>query len=117
MQQDHLSQVCKQNPDWLEGLNSLAWIRATSKDDSLRRPEESLGLARQAAKLCDEKVPEVMDTLAAAYAAAGQFDRAVQVADKAIRLAESSDKIALGNRIKKRLSLYEQRKPYYDIAP
>jgi tetratricopeptide (TPR) repeat protein len=90
----------------LKALNFLAWIQATSRNGQLRKPTEALQLAQRAAKAADYKTAEVMDTLAVAYAAAGDFRQAVIEADKAITLAEASGDTALAQRIAKRRGLF-----------
>ena len=55
-----------------------------------------------------------MDTLAVAYAANGDFAQAVTEADKAIALAESSGDTALAQRIAKRRTLFQSKKPYVE---
>ncbi len=53
-------------------------------------------LAEKACALTDYKAPASLDTLAAAYAELGQFDKAVKTAEKAIQLprAAKSEKVA-----------------------
>jgi hypothetical protein len=55
------------------------------------------------------KDPDLLDTLAAAYAEAGQFDKAVLAQKEAIGLsADEASKKEFGEHLK----LYEARKPY-----
>jgi hypothetical protein len=58
-----------------------------------------------------------MDTLAAAYAAAGRFAEAVETAEKAIKLATSANDKKLTLEIQKRLQLYRAGQPYIDKRP
>ena len=99
-------------PRHAAALNDLAWILATSPDDRLRDGAEALRLAQKATKL--DRSSLMLDTLAAAYAEAGQFDRAVQTAQEAIRLAQSDPQQMMPPGIEARLELYRQRKPYRD---
>jgi tetratricopeptide (TPR) repeat protein len=96
----------------LKALNFLAWIQATSRNGQLRKPTEALKLAKRAAKAAEYKTAEVMDTLAVAYAANGDFAQAVTEADKAISLAESSGDTALAQRIARRRGLFQAGKTY-----
>ena len=96
----------------LKALNFLAWIQATSRNGQLRKPTEALTLAQRAAKAAEYKTAEVMDTLAVAYAAAGDFRQAVIEADKAITLAEASGDTALAQRIARRRGLFQSGKTY-----
>ncbi|HZL99203.1 MAG TPA: hypothetical protein VFD43_03030, partial [Planctomycetota bacterium] len=50
----------------------------------------------------------VLDTLAAAYAAAGRFDEAIETAERALRLASSSNEQALAAAVARRLELYRR---------
>jgi hypothetical protein len=91
--------VLEYDAENLKALNFLAWIQATSRDGQLRKPTEALQLAQRAATAAEYKTAEVMDTLAVAYAATGDFAQAVTEANKAIALAESSGDTALAQRI------------------
>jgi arylsulfatase A-like enzyme/Flp pilus assembly protein TadD len=104
--------VLEYDAENLNALNFLAWIQATSQDGQLRKPQEALQLAQRAAKAADYKTAEVMDTLAVAYAAAGNFSQAVTEADKAIALAESSGDTALAQRIARRRNLFKNGQTY-----
>jgi Flp pilus assembly protein TadD len=75
------------NPDQPEALKTLAWILATSANDSLRNGNEALRDARRACQLTDFKHPEIVAVLGAAYAETGQFSRAIAAAELAGRLA------------------------------
>ncbi|MGD0350884.1 MAG: glycosyltransferase family 39 protein [Verrucomicrobiota bacterium] len=68
-------------------LNNLAWILATTGKPGLRDGREAVRLATRAVGLTDSRMPVFMGTLAAAYAEAGQFPEAVQMALTAHHLA------------------------------
>jgi hypothetical protein len=55
-----------------------------------------------------------MDTLAAAYAEARQYEKAVQVARKALAVAGDSGDAAMVDKIEGRLRLYESGRPFHD---
>ena len=90
----------------LESLNALAWIQATSRNETLYHPEEALRLAVLAYEINSQR-PELLDTLAAAYAANSQFNDAVVTAHKAINLATEQGNAALAGRITDRLKMYQ----------
>jgi protein O-mannosyl-transferase len=102
------------NPDSAEAMNNLAWILASSADDKVRNPAEAIGLARKACQMTAFEDPDNMDTLAAAYAAAGQFKEAIETAQKAITSAALEEQKTKADEISKRLQLYQTGKPYYD---
>jgi len=93
-------------------LSGLAWLRATAADESLRNATQAMALAERAAALTDRKDLSVLDALAAAYAAAGRFDEAVETVQAAVSLAESKGLTDVAARFRERLSRYQQRRPY-----
>jgi arylsulfatase A-like enzyme/Flp pilus assembly protein TadD len=101
--------------DWPEGLNDLAWMLATTEDSQLRDGAEAVRLAEQACQLTNYKKVTILDTLAAAYAEVGQFDKAVQMAETAIQLALAAGKDALVDDIRSRQDLYKAERPYHEL--
>ncbi len=101
-------------PDWVISMNSLAWLLATHNQDKFRNPEEAIRLAERACELTNYGNAGLVDTLAAAYAAAGKFPDAVKTTERAMDLAESANQQQLADEIKKRLELYKSGQPYYD---
>jgi len=95
-------------------MNSLAWLLATHKEDKFRDPKEAIQLAERACELTNYENPGLVDTLAAAYAAAGRFSDAVATAEKAVKLAASTDNKERAERIQNRLQLYKRGQPYCD---
>jgi hypothetical protein len=94
------------NPD---AWNSLAWLLATGPEPGLRNGPEAVGFAEKAVAANDRKDPAILDTLAAAYAEAGQFAKAISVQQEAIDLLKYED---LKADYAFRLKLYESRSPY-----
>ena len=97
--------------------NDLAWIRATAPDDSIRNGRESVRAAQKANALTTAPNYTSIDTLAAAYAEAADYPRAVEAEKRALSLAGTQIKDAA--RAKKfqdgasaRLHLFEQHQPY-----
>ena len=70
-------QALQLKPDWMPAVASLAWLLATAPDAALRDATQAIRFAEQAADLTGRQDASALDILAAAYAAAGQFDRAV----------------------------------------
>jgi choline-sulfatase len=99
-------------PDWPAPMNEAAWILATHPDARLRNPGEAVRLAERAAERTERRQPVTLDTLAAAYAAAGDFDRAAAVAAEAMSLAAAGGPPGLSGEIAARLELYRQKKPF-----
>jgi tetratricopeptide (TPR) repeat protein len=107
----------RKDPDLAFAANNLAWILATSPDPGLRDPAEALRLAESAARSADAPDPDLLDTLAAAQAAAGRFDAAVATAELAAARADAAGRSALAREIRARLALYRAGRPYVDPAP
>ena len=75
-------------PELNNAANNLAWLLATHPDPALRDPAEAVRPNARWRALSSAPDPALLDTLAAAYAAAGRFDEASARAEQASRLAE-----------------------------
>jgi len=106
----HYEQALRIKPDYPKAQNGLAWRLATVTD--FGDPVWAVTLAEAACKLTNNRVAAYLDTLAAAYAAAGRFDDAVDTAQKAIQLADSTAQTQLASEIKMRLELYRSDRAY-----
>ena len=109
-----LREAVRLRSDWPEALNALAWLLATTPDQSLRAPEEALRFALRASKLARDRNPEILDTVAAAQAATGRFDEATGTARQAADLAAAAHANGLARMIQNRARLYEQRTGYIE---
>ncbi len=116
MAYEHYLRIVELQDDSVSVLNALAWIQAACDIEGLRNPEQAIERALRACELTDYGTPEVVDTLAVAYAAAGRFHEARETARKAIRAAQSAGNTALAQRIKSRLDLYDAEKPFRDAS-
>ncbi len=65
--------------------NELAWLLATVPEEALMDGQRAEALARAACEAVDYRHPGYLDTLAAAYAAAGAHDIAVRTQDRVLR--------------------------------
>ena len=90
----------------------LAWLRATCPVASLRNGKEALAIAQQANRFCGGKRPEILDTLAAAYAEVGWFPEALATARRALELALQQHDPALADALRERIALYDAGRPY-----
>ena len=107
----HLRRALQLNPDLPAALADLAWILATTDRPEVRAPGEAVRLAERVAELTRHQDATALDTLAVAYAAAGQFDRAVSTAQAALALASAGRADELAGQIRKRLEIYKQQAP------
>jgi tetratricopeptide (TPR) repeat protein len=98
--------------DWAAAKNDLAWLLATSAEDELRNPARAVQLAESACEASFRQGASMLDTLAAAYAANGQFVQAVAVAREAIERAKEDPQDHLAPEIATRLAQYERGEAY-----
>jgi tetratricopeptide (TPR) repeat protein len=85
-----LRDIAANAPDSPRMLDELAWLLATYPDSKSRDGAEAVRLAERACALTERRIPALLDTLAAAYAEAGDFPRATSVAEEALNRARSS---------------------------
>lgn len=102
-------QALQLRDDWVPAVASLAWLLATAPDAALRDANQAVRFAEQSADLTGRQDASALDVLAAAYAAAGQFDRAVATAEAALRLKPDA---ALAAAIRRRQELYGRHEAY-----
>jgi tetratricopeptide (TPR) repeat protein len=75
----------------------------------IRDIPEAIRLAERAAELTRYQHPAMLNTLAAAYATKGQYDKAAEISAKALALAYSAQNINLINQIRKQLNYYQSK--------
>jgi Zn-dependent protease with chaperone function len=90
--------------------NTLAWILATSPQDALRNAARAKELALTACELTRYQEPNLLDTLAAAHAEAGEFAHALELQKKALESPGLDPRFA--REARERLALYESGRPY-----
>ena len=93
-------------------LYNLSWIYATCEKREYRNGIKAVNLAEKLCMLTDHQQPLALDALAASYAENGNFDKAVETAQKAIALAYTMGPKELAIGLEKRLKLYQAGRPY-----
>ncbi|AOE49230.1 SEL1-like repeat protein [Kangiella sediminilitoris] len=98
----------------VRAMNNLAWIKALARDSALFDPEGAIELATRVVK----KYPDshgYIDTLAAAYAANGQYDKALDTQTRALELVREGKCQNCSQKLldyyQKHLQRYQQKKP------
>lgn len=106
--------IVKRKPDLLDAGSNLAWVLATAKDAGLRQPARALTIAEQINKATGGRSPAVLDNLAAARAATGDFPGAVATAREALTLALAMGESALAADIRKHMAAYPKQQPWIE---
>ena len=96
-----------------EIINEVAWILATTSKKSLKRARYALRIIdkrMQDSSLAREK-PEFLDTWAAALAANGQFEKAIEIQNRAISKATEQDRDDVLQILEKHLKSFKLNQP------
>lgn len=99
----------KVNPDEPVVYNDLAWLLATCPEEAIRDPERAIELGETAVEMAPED-GRFLDTLAAAYAAAGQFEKATETGLEAVKKLDEAEQFEADQRV----AMYIDGKPYVE---
>jgi len=92
-------------------LNNLAWLLATTPDDSARNGARAVEFAERASRLSAGDL-RLEPTRAAAYAEVGRFEDAIAVAEKARQRAIADGNARLADLNAQLLELFRAGRPY-----
>ena len=107
----HYREAIRLNPNYPQAFDGLARLLAMAPNQKFRDGATAVQMAERANQLTGYRQPEMLDTLAAAYAEAGRFPEAIQASQKALDLAYSADMIELAKDIESRMRLYQAGRP------
>jgi protein O-mannosyl-transferase len=103
----NLTNAANLDPNDANVLNSLSWLLATTGEVTAENANKAVEFSRRACELTGYKDVVMLDTLAAAYAAARNFEEAVKIANQAVETAETCGQQVLANEIRDRAKLYK----------
>lgn len=109
-----LEEVMRRAPDFPGAANDYAWTLATNPKDSIRNGHKAVEFAKKACHETDYKHAPTVDTLAAAYAEAGEWEDAMKWQQEALTLAETShpdDVVGM----RERLALFKEKKRFREV--
>ncbi len=113
--QDFEKAISLKSTSQSQALNGLAWIRATAPDKSVRDGKAAITAATRACELTGWNDGGLVDTLAAAFAEEGDFEKAVNFQYYALTLPGIGPELQKG--AEERLALYQSHRPYRDEHP
>ena len=110
----HYEAALRSDPGLVMALNNFSWLLSAGPDQSLRNGAKAVELAVRLNQVTKQQNPFCVRTLAAAYAEAGQFEKAVEASETASKLAEGQGEHSLAKKIDEETSLYRQHRPLRD---
>jgi tetratricopeptide (TPR) repeat protein len=94
--------------------SNLAWVFATSPEDSIRDGTRAVELGEKALRISGGKIPMIHRVLAAAYAESGRFADAIETAQRGAELATNQGNPALAAELESNVALYQSGTPLRD---
>jgi tetratricopeptide (TPR) repeat protein len=110
----HYQVTLQSEPDSELPLNNLAWVLSAAPDDSVRNGAAAVELALHLNQVTHDSNPFFIRTLAAAYAEAGQFEKAIETGQTASGLAHAQAQHELAGKIEEETGRYRQHLPFRD---
>jgi tetratricopeptide (TPR) repeat protein len=108
----YAEQALALDPESVNALNSTAWILSTHAWDASAH-KQGLAYALQMMQLGAQYDISALDTLAAAYAANGDYSNAAVTAGRAWQMALDAGRKVLAKDIKQRLARYRAGRPFW----
>ena len=106
---EHVITLQPAGPPYPSALNTLAWIRATCPNPAFRNGQSAINYAKRACSLTGWRNAGYIDTLAAAYAEAGEWESAVRFQEQAISRGGASAKQL--TELQQHLAFFKQQHP------
>jgi tetratricopeptide (TPR) repeat protein len=110
------SQLHRIAPTRASNTNNLAWLLATAPDEAQRAPELAVDLAEGLVARSESPSANLLDTLGAAYAAAGRFEEAVDAMQRAVEQARADGRTTLVEALEERLASYRAGRPHVEAS-
>jgi protein O-mannosyl-transferase len=111
---DQWQKTLELQPHNLSAYCNLVWVFATFPDDAIRSGVKAVALGERALELSGEQDPRIYRLLAAAYAENGQFDKAIETAQRGSALATKQGNSAIAKVLESNIDLYRHNLPLRD---
>jgi cytochrome c-type biogenesis protein CcmH/NrfG len=111
---DQWQDVLATQPENGNAASNLAWVFATSLDDSIRDGTRAAEMGERALRISGGKIPMIYKVLAAAYAENGRFADAVETAHRGADLATIQGNPGLAAELQSNIALYQSGRPLRD---
>lgn len=111
---EHFKSAIALDSNFVPASNNLAWIWSTHSDKKIRNPVPALELAERICAQPAQRNSSHLDTLAVAYAANGNFEKAIEAAQESINLAQKAGDLASAKEIQARLEVFRKNQPYFE---
>ena len=103
--------LIKQSPDFHgTPLTTLGWLLATDEDPEFRDSETAIFILENGAKVTKYQDPLILNALAAAYASAEDYDRAIKIAETALQLSTEAKNHKVSTAIRNLLDVVRAKK-------
>ena len=102
----------KVNPNDINAMNAIAWIKSTSIYEEIRDAKVALKLASRACSKTGNKDPHSLTVLGVAHAENRSFRRALDATRKAIKIYTAQDETEIAENLAIRIELFELKKPF-----
>ena len=103
--------LIKQSPEFHgTPLTTLGWLLATDEDPEFRDSETAIFILENGAKVTKYQDPLILNALAAAYASAEEFDRAIKIAETALKLSTEAKNHKVSTAIRNLLDVVRAKK-------
>ena len=112
-----LDQLVVDVPEDYDSKLMLAEILATSPDAELRDGARAVRVAREVVEFTKQQNAGALDILGAALAESGDFAQALELTEKALKLAEAQGFVENANQMRERIQLYSRGVPYHVPVP
>lgn len=112
---EHYRDAFDIDPEWPQACARLAWILSTHPEPTRRDGAGAIRYARQACSNAGPRHPPFLRALAAAYAEAGLFQKAIDTASEARRLAMQVGGHGFMKLVDSELRQYQKGQPFRDV--